>query len=39
MLTDVVIPGDRNVIQKEAEDFEIKGPYNRNIAYVECKKL
>jgi hypothetical protein len=34
MLIEVTIPGDRNVIQKEAETI-LK--YNRNTAYVECK--
>jgi hypothetical protein len=34
MLVDVAIPGDRNVIQKEAEKI-LK--YNRNAAYAECK--
>jgi hypothetical protein len=34
MLIDVAIPGDRNVVQKEAEKIL---NYNRNTAYVECK--
>jgi hypothetical protein len=35
MLIDVAIPGDRNVIKKEAE--RILKRYNRNTAHVECK--
>jgi len=39
MLINVAIPGDRNVIKKEAEKIlKYKGPYNRYTAHVECKK-
>jgi hypothetical protein len=39
MLIGVAIPGDRNIIQKEAENIlkYKEGPYNRNTVYVECK--
>jgi hypothetical protein len=37
MLIDVVVPGDRNVIQKEAEKILKYKDLNRNTAYVECK--
>ena len=38
MLIDVAIPGDRNVIKKEAEKIlKYKRPRNRNTAHVECK--
>jgi hypothetical protein len=38
MLIDVAIPGERNVIKKEAEKIlKYKRPYNRNTAHVECK--
>jgi hypothetical protein len=36
-MIDVAIPGDRNVIQKEAEKIlKYKDLHNRNTAYVEC---
>jgi len=38
MLIDVAIPGDRNVIKKEAEKIlKYKRSRNRNTAHVECK--
>jgi hypothetical protein len=39
MLIDVAIPGDRSVIQKEAEKIlkYKERPYYRNTAHVECK--
>jgi hypothetical protein len=38
MLIDVAFPGDRNVIQKEAEKiFKYKDLTIKNTAYVECK--
>ena len=38
MLIEVAIPGDRNVIIKEAEKIlKYKRPHNRNTAHVECK--
>jgi hypothetical protein len=38
MLIDVAIPGDRNVIKKEAEKIlKYKRPCNRNTAHVERK--
>jgi hypothetical protein len=38
MLIDVAIPGDRNVIKKEAEKIlKYKDLNNRNTAHVECK--
>jgi hypothetical protein len=37
MLIDVAVPGDRNVIKKEAEKILKYRAYNRNTAHVECK--
>jgi hypothetical protein len=36
MLTDVAIPGDRNVIKQEAQKI-LKHEDNRNSAHVECE--
>jgi hypothetical protein len=38
MLIDVAVPGDRNVIKKEAEKIiKYKKPLNRNSTHVECE--
>jgi len=38
VLVDVAIPGDWNVIKKEAEKIlKYKRPHNRNSAHVECE--
>ena len=37
MLIDEAIPGDRNVINKEAEILKYKRPHNRNSMHVECE--
>ena len=38
MLVDVGIPGDRNVMMKEAEKIlKYRRPHNRNSAHVECE--